>query len=81
MEYRKNHNSESEKQTTVEIGASDIFKKLAHLDELMEKLHAEEMNIREQLHKTCQDLKNQVEHIETKQKKMQSLLKTYVNYD
>lgn len=68
-------NDNHEGQSVVEVCAEEVFSKLKQLDQLIEQLQNEELSIREKLRITCQDLKNEVEEIESKQRKITECLR------
>lgn len=63
-----------ENHASVEMAVNQLMPKFNSLDEHIESLYLQEMNIREQLRKNCQDLKIEVDQLEERQRKIKQCL-------
>lgn len=69
-------NGKSRKQhNMIESTSREIINKLSKLDQLFDQFSSDELLIRDQLRKNCSELGNEVDLIETKQRKIQDCLK------
>lgn len=64
-----------DKLSHISSSAQQIVSKLTQLDQLINKMTQNELSIREQVGKHCQELKVEVDQIEAQQRKVQECLK------
>lgn len=64
-------------QSLVEGVSKELNNKLCQLDKLRSQFMEDELNCRAQLVESCQELRNDLEILEAKQKKIQDCLKNF----
>lgn len=69
------------KKNLVEDGAKELGNKLKTLSGLVDQLRTEEDHIQEQLRNSLLELRNEIEHAESKQRKIQDYLRTIPRID
>lgn len=63
----------------IESAANEIVGKLGQLDQHIQQLVNQELAIRDQMQRDCQELKQELDQIDTKQRRIQDCLKNIQN--